>query len=88
MERTLVIDGLPANVSVPDMANIAEGLGRVDRVVVEHGANGRARSATCWITFHRSQDAARAVGELNGQTVAGQHIEARWSGGQPSTGVS
>ena len=53
MERTLVIDGLPANVSIPDMTSMAEPLGRVDRVVVEHGANGRSGSATCWITFHR-----------------------------------
>jgi hypothetical protein len=88
MERTLVIDGLPANVTVPDMASMAESMGRLDRVVVDHGAGGRAASATCWITFHRLQDAARAFDELNDQTIAGRHIEARWSDGQPSTGVS
>lgn len=88
MERTLVIDGLPANVSVLDMASMAERLGRLDRVVVEHEANGRAGSTTCWITFHRSRDAARAVNELHDQTIAGRHIEARWSSSQPSTGVS
>jgi hypothetical protein len=88
MERTLVIDGLPAKVSVPGVASMAEHLGRLDRVVVEHGAHGRTGDATCWITFHRSKDAARAVAELNGRTIAGRHIEARWSSRGPSKGVS
>lgn len=88
MERTLVIDGLPANVSIPDMTSMAEPLGRVDRVVVEHGANGRSGSATCWITFHSTRDAARAVYALNGRSVAGRHIEAHWSESQPPAGIS
>lgn len=78
MRTTIFIKGLPPGVSVQAMAGIAEGFGRLSRVVVEHNGTERQPEAICWITFERRNDAAHALQDLDRQTVGGQRVAVRW----------
>ena len=82
MDKTIVVQGLPSSVSVPVMTRIASDFGPLTRVVVEYEGNLRGPHATCWLTFQKPTDAARAIDTLDGAMVAGQRVEAAWTGNE------
>lgn len=79
MQTTVLIEGLPSEMTVPAMAGLAEDFGRLSRVVVEHNGDEGLPEAICWITFERSKDASRAIRELDGQSLAGRCVAVRWA---------
>lgn len=81
MKKTIIIAGLPTEVSVQNMARIAGTFGRLSRVVVHHDRAARGPEAICWITYRRGRDAARAMSGLHGRLVSGRPVEASWAPG-------
>lgn len=78
MRTTIFIKGLPPGASVQAMAGMAEGFGRLSRVVVDHNGTERQPEAICWITFERHKDAAHALQDLDGQVMGGRRVAVRW----------